>query len=90
MNALYLRLMLANGEETRFTDCLTGGKLYIKTDSGEFVQVESARVMTGIKMQKKTCINPDGTVIEYDWDDNIERIVPPQEPWLKAGDTTGT
>ena len=90
MNALYLKLMLANGEETPLPDCLTGGNLYVKTESGEFVQVQAARVMTGIKMQKKTCINPDGTVIEYDQDDNIERIVPPQFPWMKAGDHADT
>ena len=90
MNALYLKLMLTNGEETPLPDCLTGGNLYVKTAGGDFVQVESARVITGIKMQKKTCINPDGTVIEYDQDDNIERIVPPQFPWMKAGDHTST
>lgn len=90
VNALYLKLVLENGEEIRLTDGLTGGNLYVKTASGELVRVESARVMTGIKMQKKTCINPDGTVIEYDQDDNIERIVPPQAPWMKAGDQPDT
>lgn len=86
MNALYLRLILENGEEIRLTDCLTGGQLYVRTSGGDFVRVESARVITGITTQRTTCINPDGTVIEYDADNNIERIVPPQEPWLKAGD----
>jgi hypothetical protein len=87
MNAQYLRLVLANGDEMRLTDSLTSGKLYVQTADGEFVQVTSARVMTGVRMQGKTCINPDGTVVEYDAEDHIERIIPPQQPWLKAGDS---
>ena len=87
---MYLKLMLKNGEETPLPDCLVSGNLYVKTESGDFIRVESARVMTGIKIQKKTCINPDGTVIEYDQDDNIERIVPPQFPWMKTGDHPDT
>jgi hypothetical protein len=86
MNAQYLRLVLANGEETRLTESLTGGQLYVKTENGDFVQVTCARAIIGIKAERKSCIRPDGTMVEYDARDNIERIVPPSEPWLKTGD----